>query len=74
MHSSLHHSHVPPLYRHLKLESTELSLCSSDFSPFGGWSSPAIKQYDGTNDLCGFGVDSNWYPDSLSRNGTVKTA
>jgi len=30
---------------------------------FGGWSSPAIKQYDGTSVLCGVSVDSDWYPD-----------
>jgi hypothetical protein len=29
----------------------------SDFSPFGGWSSPAIKQYAGDDTVCGFGVD-----------------
>ena len=36
-----------------------------DFSPFGGWSTPAMKQYTGTSNLCGFGVDNDWYPDSL---------
>eukprot|EP00026_Physarum_polycephalum_P020279 Phypoly_transcript_22757.p1 GENE.Phypoly_transcript_22757~~Phypoly_transcript_22757.p1 ORF type:complete len:165 (-),score=20.16 Phypoly_transcript_22757:88-582(-) len=35
----------------------------SDFSPFGGWTSPAIKQYQGSTNLCGCGVDYNWYPD-----------
>ena len=34
----------------------------SDFSPFGGWSQPAIKQYQGDASLCGAGVDMNWYP------------
>ena len=34
-----------------------------DFSPFGGWSSPAIKQYQGDASICGAGVDLNWYPD-----------
>eukprot|EP00029_Vermamoeba_vermiformis_P012960 TRINITY_DN78_c0_g1_i1.p1 TRINITY_DN78_c0_g1~~TRINITY_DN78_c0_g1_i1.p1 ORF type:complete len:209 (-),score=36.46 TRINITY_DN78_c0_g1_i1:98-724(-) len=33
----------------------------SDFSPFGGWSSPAIKQYAGDATLCGVGVDLSWY-------------
>ncbi len=41
----------------------------SDFSPFGGWSSPAMKQYTGTSTVCGFGVDDNWYPDAA--NGTA---
>ncbi|KAF2078339.1 hypothetical protein CYY_000323 [Polysphondylium violaceum] len=33
----------------------------SDFSPFGGWNTPAIKQYNGNLDVCGLGVDVNWY-------------
>merc|ERR1711916_130595 len=35
-----------------------------DFTPFGGWSKPAMKQYsDGNgNDICGISVDLNWYP------------
>mmetsp|Transcript_30474 Transcript_30474/g.85303 ORF Transcript_30474/g.85303 Transcript_30474/m.85303 type:complete len:216 (-) Transcript_30474:86-733(-) len=34
----------------------------SDFTPFGGWSSPNIKQYAGDVTVCGVGVDKNWYP------------
>lgn len=34
----------------------------SDFTPFGGWTTPAIKQYSGTGSLCSFSIDSNWYP------------
>jgi hypothetical protein len=33
-----------------------------DFSPFGGWGTPAMKQYAGDDTVCGFGVDDNWYP------------
>ncbi len=33
----------------------------SDFSSFGGWSKPAIKQYAGDTTLCGAGVDKNFY-------------
>jgi len=33
-----------------------------DFSPFGGWSKPSIKQYAGDATVCGAGVDLNWYP------------
>ena len=33
----------------------------SDWKPFGGWSSPAIKQYSNTETLCGCGVDRNFY-------------
>ncbi|KJE96725.1 lysozyme [Capsaspora owczarzaki ATCC 30864] len=33
-----------------------------DFSSFGGWSKPAIKQYDGDATACSVGVDKNWYP------------
>lgn len=34
----------------------------SDFSAFGGWSKPAIKQFQGDVTLCGAGVDKNFYP------------
>jgi hypothetical protein len=34
----------------------------SDFSPFGGWGQPAIKQFVGNAVVCGAGVDKNWYP------------
>ncbi len=34
----------------------------SDFSAFGGWTKPSIKQYKGDTTLCGAGVDMNWYP------------
>jgi len=34
----------------------------SDFTAFGGWTRPNIKQYN-TGSLCGAGVDYNWYPD-----------
>ncbi|XP_065831623.1 probable GH family 25 lysozyme 2 [Oscarella lobularis] len=34
----------------------------SDFEPFGGWSKPAIKQYDGNAFVCGAGIDKNYYP------------
>eukprot|EP01103_Thecamoeba_quadrilineata_P004952 TRINITY_DN14815_c0_g1_i1.p1 TRINITY_DN14815_c0_g1~~TRINITY_DN14815_c0_g1_i1.p1 ORF type:complete len:225 (-),score=26.52 TRINITY_DN14815_c0_g1_i1:79-753(-) len=33
----------------------------SGFQSFGGWSSPAIKQYN-TGSLCGIGVDFDYYP------------
>ena len=33
----------------------------SDFSSFGGWTSPAIKQYVGDASQCGVGVDKNFY-------------
>eukprot|EP01038_Epipyxis_sp_PR26KG_P010203 gene10203-13727_t len=33
----------------------------SDFSPFGGWSKPAIKQYIGTTSICSASVDKNYY-------------
>ncbi len=34
----------------------------SDFSPFGGWSKPAMKQFNGDASLCGAGIDENWTP------------
>ena len=33
----------------------------SDFSSFGGWGSPAMKQFQGDATVCGFGVDLNWW-------------
>lgn len=33
----------------------------SDFSSFGGWSKPAIKQYAGDQSFCSAGVDKNFY-------------
>ena len=42
----------------------------NDFAPFGGWNSPAIKQYNDGPLECGFGVDWNWYPDGLLSNKT----
>mmetsp|Transcript_2813 Transcript_2813/g.6055 ORF Transcript_2813/g.6055 Transcript_2813/m.6055 type:complete len:250 (+) Transcript_2813:100-849(+) len=37
----------------------------SDYTAFGGWSSPSIKQYEGDKSSCGIGVDYNWYPSSF---------
>ena len=34
----------------------------SDFSSFGGWTHPNIKQYVGDTTLCGAGVDYDFYP------------
>jgi hypothetical protein len=34
----------------------------SDFKAFGGWTKPAIKQFQGTTTLCGASVDKNYYP------------
>ena len=34
----------------------------SDFSSFGGWNAPAIKQYYGDKSSCGVGIDYNWAP------------
>ena len=33
-----------------------------DFSPFGGWNRPAMKQFRGSVSFCGTGIDENWYP------------
>ncbi|EDR21966.1 lysozyme, putative [Entamoeba dispar SAW760] len=34
----------------------------SDFSSFGGWSTPAIKQYQGTTSMCSASVDLSYQP------------
>ena len=33
-----------------------------DFSSFGGWSSPSMKQYRGDVSICSAGVDYDWKP------------
>eukprot|EP00817_Percolomonadidae_sp_ATCC50343_P003075 CAMPEP_0117426674 /NCGR_PEP_ID=MMETSP0758-20121206/6719_1 /TAXON_ID=63605 /ORGANISM="Percolomonas cosmopolitus, Strain AE-1 (ATCC 50343)" /LENGTH=246 /DNA_ID=CAMNT_0005211941 /DNA_START=26 /DNA_END=766 /DNA_ORIENTATION=+ len=33
----------------------------SDWSPFGGWHSPSMKQYHGTTNICSCGIDKNVY-------------
>ena len=38
-----------------------------DFSGFGGWDSPAIKQYGDSVGICDVNADANWYPDSARR-------
>ena len=50
-------SHYPLWYAHYDGRQS-----FSDFSPFGGWTKPAIKQYAGDASRCGVGVDLNWYP------------
>lgn len=32
-----------------------------DFEPFGGWSKPSIKQFQGDATVCGASVDRNFY-------------
>jgi len=34
----------------------------SDFTSFGGWTKPTIKQFRGDVNLCGVGIDQNWHP------------
>ena len=34
----------------------------TDFAPFGGWSAPYKKQYEGNVGLCGANVDVSWRP------------
>jgi GH25 family lysozyme M1 (1,4-beta-N-acetylmuramidase) len=33
-----------------------------DYSSFGGWSSPAMKQYWDSVGICGINADADWYP------------
>lgn len=37
------------------------SPCSSGFTPFGGWTSAAMKQYAGDESFCSAGFDKNCY-------------
>lgn len=32
-----------------------------DFTSFGGWTKPNMKQYAGSVSICGIGVDKDWY-------------
>jgi len=50
-------SHLPLWYAHYDNKQS-----FSDFVSFGGWTKPSIKQYAGTHNVCGVGVDANWYP------------
>lgn len=34
----------------------------SDFSPFGGWTHPNIKQYNDAVGICNINADADWYP------------
>ncbi|XP_065831605.1 probable GH family 25 lysozyme 2 [Oscarella lobularis] len=34
----------------------------SDFTPFGGWSTPAMKQFTNSETIAGATVDQNWRP------------
>jgi len=34
----------------------------SDFSPYGGWSSPSMKQFADDGSFCGVSYDIDWYP------------
>jgi hypothetical protein len=49
-------SNMPLWYAHY-----DNSPSFSDFSAFGGWTKPAIKQYAGDVTLCSAGVDKNYY-------------
>ena len=53
----------------------------SDYSEFGCWKSPVLKQYEGTTTLCSQGVDMNWgdpnlgpTPTPTPTNGTTCTS
>jgi hypothetical protein len=43
----------------------------SDFSSFGGWTTPYAKQYYNTNTVCDQGVDKNWAPAWSDTNDAV---
>jgi len=34
----------------------------SDFASFAGWTTPFMKQFQGDQTVCGFGIDENWTP------------
>jgi len=50
-------SSLPIWYPHY-----DLDYSFNDWYSFGGWGSPAIKQYAGDQYFCSAGVDKNYYP------------
>lgn len=46
----------------------------SDFSPFGGWSQPSIKQFSGSGNICGVSVDEDWCVGAAASAGRVRSA
>ena len=34
----------------------------SDFESFGGWTTPFMKQFQGTHTNCDMGIDYDWFP------------
>jgi hypothetical protein len=50
-------SSLPLWYAHY-----DNSASFSDFSKFGGWTSPHAKQYAGTTTVCSMGIDKNYSP------------
>ncbi len=45
----------------------------SDFTPFGGWTQPAMKQFNGDQCTAGVGFDGNWAPGLPAGAGTSGT-
>jgi hypothetical protein len=50
-------SSLPLWYAHY-----DNSASFSDFSKFGGWTSPHAKQYVGNANVCSMGIDKNYSP------------
>lgn len=46
----------------------------SDFTAFGGWTTPSIKQFAGDVTLCSTDADENWYPSSSFYAATLAKA
>mmetsp|Transcript_227 Transcript_227/g.227 ORF Transcript_227/g.227 Transcript_227/m.227 type:complete len:160 (+) Transcript_227:246-725(+) len=49
-------AYVPLWYAHY-----DYNPSFSDYSQIGGWTTPAIKQYEGDKIFCGAGTDFNYY-------------
>jgi GH25 family lysozyme M1 (1,4-beta-N-acetylmuramidase) len=52
-------AHYPNWYAHYQ---TPPQPNFNDFVPFGGWTKPFMKQYQGDAKICGIDVDTNWRP------------
>jgi hypothetical protein len=53
---------LPLWYSHYDNTAAFSDFTRSAIGPFGGWSTPAMKQYQGDQSACGCNTDFNWSP------------
>jgi len=55
-------ANLPLWYSHYDNTAAFSDFTRSAIGPFGGWSTPAMKQYQGDQSACGCNTDFNWSP------------